>query len=1043
VSSAERRHLTVMFCDLVGSTMLSARLDLEDLQEVIRAYQKEVADVVARFGGFVARRVGDGALIYFGYPHADEDGPEQSIRAGLALVEAMARLKGQQPLQVRIGIATGLVVVVGDLIGTGSGRELEVLGEGPNLAARLQALAGANSIVIADSTRQLVGSVFELEDLGARELKGFGAPQRAWRVIGEARFTGRFEALRRAETPFIGRSEEIELLLRRWAQAKTGEGRIVLLAGEPGIGKSRLTVTLSDLLGTEPHTCLRYFCSPHHQDSALFPVIVQLEQVAGFERDDAPEAKLGKLEALVAATSQAMDDVACLADLLSLPGGRDGSGASPPWRKKEDTFAALLRYLAALAQQRPVLLIFEDLQWIDPTSRELLDHLVEQVEHLPVLLIATFRPEFHPPWASQSYFAHLTLNRISRRESETLVGRLTAATPLPSEFVEEIVERCDGVPLFLEEVTKGTVELGHASTRGAVHDMRGPPLSVPPTLHASLLTRLDRLGAMAKEIAQIGAAIGREFSYELLLIVAQRPEPELKEKLAQLIEAGLVFRRGELPRSDFRFKHALVQDAAYSTLPRGPRQKLHARVAQALEDAFPDIAENRPQLIARHLSEAGLGERATLYWQRAGELALRRSSVGEAVMHFSSGLRILETMAHEPETSRRELEIRLGLGTALNIAYGSSAPPVAEHYARAVTLARQLGVDKQLFRAVWGSWYTNLTTGQAGRSLALANELVEVAEKLADQDLILEAHHSRWGALHISGLISATLADTERGIALYHPDRHHVHAYEYGGHDTGVCAHAHRAVTLWIAGLPEQAARTSLAALELGGRLGHPPSLAHAAWWSATLRQLLREPQACRELAEMTMRIAHEQGSRIFVMCPLLLGWTLFETGKVSEGLQRMDEAVTVKRQRIVRFYYDYELLVFAEALLKAGELSRAQEILEEALNFIEVSGNRLFEAEAKRLKAVCLMASEGAAPGEAESWLLGAIETAERQGALSFALRAAMSLAQAWRDVGRPSEAHGVLAGIYERFTEGLETPDLIDARALLNSLQPAHGSQ
>ena len=1038
LSSAERRHLTVMFCDLVGSTTLSARLELEDLQDVIRAYHNEVGDVVTRFGGFVARRVGDGALAYFGYPRASEDNPEQAVRAGLAVVEAVSQL-GPELLQVRLGIATG-VVVVGDLIGTGSAHEQDVLGEGPNLAARLQALAEPNTIVIADSTRRLVGSVFELEDLGVRVLKGFATPQRAWRVVGEERFTGRFEALRRAETPLIDREEEIELLLRRWAQVKAGKGRIVLLSGEPGIGKSRLTVALRDQLGAERHTCLRYFCSAHHQDSALFPIIVQLERAAAFGREDTPAEKLDKLEALLASTSLTSQDVARLAELLSLPTGRYPPLDPRPRRKKEETFDALIRQLDGFARQAPVLLIFEDVQWIDPTTRELLDRTVELVEPLPVLLIATFRPEFHPPWPSQSHFTNLTLNRISRREGEALVRQLTAGTMLSDELVQDIVGRCDGVPLFLEEVAKEALETGRVHSGSAVAGVTGPALSVPPTLYASLLARLDRLGAAAKEIAQIAAVIGREFFYELLAIVAQRPEPELRVELGRLVEAGLVFQRGEPPSSDFRFKHALVQDAAYSTLLRGARQKLHARIAQAFEDEFPDIAESRPQLIARHLSEAGLGERATLYWQRAGELALRHSAVGEAVMHLSNALRILQTMPHK--SARQELEIRLGLGTALNIAHGSSAPVVAEHYARAVTLGRSLGVDKQLFRALWGSWYTNLTSGHTEQALPLANELVEVAERLADQDLMLEAYHSRWATSHVSGLISSTLTDTERGVALYQPNRHHVHAFDYGGHDTGVCARAHRAVTLWIAGFPEQAVQTSLAALELSHRLAHPPSLAHAAWWSATLRQLLGEPQACRELSELTIRIAHEQGSQIFMMCPLLLGWTLCQSGNVSEGLQRMEAAIVGKRQRVHRFYYDYELLVFAEALLAVGELKRGQEVVEEALDFIKASRNCLFEAEAKRLRAACF-ASDRERGSEAETWLLQATETAKRQGALSFTLRAAMSLAQVWRDQGRRREAQDLLAPVYGQFTEGLETPDLREAKALLSELETTPASR
>jgi class 3 adenylate cyclase/predicted ATPase len=1036
---AERCHLTVMFCDLVGSTALSVHLDVEDLHEVIGAYQKRVAETVTRFGGFVARRVGDGVLVYFGYPNADEDDPEQAVRAALAVVEGIGLLESREPLQVRLGIATGLVVV-GDLIGSGTANDNEVLGEGPNLAARLQALAEPNSIVIADSTRRLVGSVFGLEDLGFKDLKGFAEPQRAWRVLGENRFKSRFEALRSAETPLVDRQEEIELLLRRWAQAKAGEGRVILFSGEGGIGKSRLTVALQGLLDAEPYTDLHYFCSPHHQHSALFPIINLLERAAGFGREDAPGVKLDKLEAMMAETSAAKRDVALLADLLLLPTGRYPTIEHDPRRRKEETFEVLQWQLTGLARKKTVLMIFEDLHWIDPTTQELLDLFIRRIERLPVLLIATFRPEFTAPWADQPHVTMLTLNRLSRGDSEALVRQLATKTAsLPSDLIGEIVERGDGVPLFLEEVTRTVMDAGPVHRSGSA--IPRPSLSVPPTLHASLMARLDRIGPAAKEIAQIGATIGREFSYELVADVAERPEWELKETLGQLVEAGLIFQRGEPPRSSFLFKHGLLQDAAYSTLLRGPRRSLHARIATAIEEMFPEIAESQPELIARHRTESGLRKPATVYWQRAGELALRRSAGSEALKHFSSALRILEELPDATDRWRQELDVQLGLGTALIIARGfrSSGLEIAEHYARAVTLGRGLGDDKKLFRAMWGSWYANLIIGQTEQALGIANELVEVAERLADPDLMLEAYHSRWANSHVLGLNSITLADTQRGIALYDPERHHAHAYDYGGHDTGVCAYAHSAITLWVSGFPEQAAQMSAAALELGHRLGHPPSLAHAAWWSATLRQLLRAPDPCREFAELTIRIGREQGSNMFVMCPLLLGWTMFESGQVAEGLQRMGDAVGATRQSVRRFYYEYELLVYAEALLKAGEPDQAQEVVQEALGCITTSRNRLFEAEAHRLSGLCLTIEGGERIAEAETRLLQAIETSDRQGALSFKLRAATNLGRLWRDQNRRREAHDLLSQVYNRFTEGLDTPDLKDARALLDDLETA----
>ncbi len=1044
VSAAERRQLTIMFCDMVGSSALSARLDPEEQGDVIAAFHTCCAKEITALGGMVAQFLGDGVLAYFGYPSAHENDAERAILAGLAILKAVADLRpvADVVVQTRIAIGSG-VVVVGDLIRQGVTQENAAIGGTTNLVARLQAVAEPNAIVISPVTHRLVGALFDYRDLGRHTLKGFPEPVHVRQVLGVSKIESRFEAQHQAGTsPLLGREEELEILLRRWEEAKRGEGRVVLLVGEPGIGKSRITRALQNRLMSDAHTPLSYFCSPHHQSSALYPNIMQITRAANIESDDSPEAKIDKLQSLLLQSRAALaQEMPLFAALLSIPSGnRYPLPEMTPQRRKERTLMALLAHLKRLAARQPVLAVYEDLHWIDPTSLELLSLVIEQLAHERVLLLATARAEFTPPWPDHRHVSTLSLNRFGHSESEALIAGVTKGKTLPPEVRDQIVTRTDGVPLFIEELTKTVLESGLLRDTGDHYELRGPlpPLAIPSTLHASLLARLDRL-ATVKDVAQIASVIGREFSYALIAAAAVVAEKDLNAALAQLVAAELIYQRGVPPDATYQFKHALVQDAAYSTLPRGPRQMLHARVAQALEDTSPDLAETRPQVIAHHFSEAGLGERATHYWQRAGELALRRSSVNEAIMHFSSGLRVLEAIVKKPEARRRELELRLGLGTALNIAYGASAPAVAEHYGRALTLAREFGVDKQLFRALWGSWYTKITTGQTGPALGLANEMVDVGEQLADESLILEAHHSRWANSHVSGLIDATLADTERGIALYREDRHRAHAYEYGGHDTGVCAHAHRAVTLWIAGFPGQAEQASMAALALGDRLEHPPSLAHAAWWSATLRQLLRQPQACRELAEMAMRIAAEQGSRIFVMCPLLLGWVQSVEGDAAQGLQRMNEAIATKRDRVYRFYYDYELSVFAEALLKAGEAKRAKEVIDEALNFINASGNCLFAAEITRLKGIHLASSGAGMTGEAEACLLRAIETAERQGALAFALRAAMSLAQGWHSLGRRGEAWQLLARIYQRFTEGFETPDLRDARALLSSLQSA----
>jgi class 3 adenylate cyclase len=609
--TAERRQVTVMFSDLVGSTALSARMDPEDLREVMSGYQKCVAEIVERFGGFVAKYMGDGVLVYFGYPQAHEDDAERAVRAGLELVKTVGDLKTHATLQTRVGIATGLVVV-GDLIGSGASQEQAIIGETPNLAARLQSIAEPNSVVIAESTRKLVGNLFELVDLGAKDLKGIPGPLRAWAALRPSAIESRFEALHGAGlTELVGREEELELLLRRWSKAKSGEGQVVLLSGEPGIGKSRLTAALVERIASEPHTRLRYFCSPQHTDSALYPIISQMERAAEFTHDDTAEAKLDKLDALLAQSLTSAHDAALIAELLSLPNdGRYSMVEMTPEQRRQKTLGALTSQVESLSRSNSILMIFEDVHWIDPTSLEALGRRVDRLRTGRILLIVTYRPEFEPPWIGRPYVTTLNLNRLGEREITAMIDRVTGNKALPRSIRQDIVERTDGIPLFVEEMTRAVLEAETESdAQKAAAAVPSSNLSVPPSLHASLMARLDRLGP-AKEVAQVGAAIGREFSHALLAAVAAKTEAELQSALDRLIAAGLLFRQGVPPNATYLFKHALVQDAAYGTLLRDPRRGLHARIAQTLEGQFTDIAENQPEILARHCTEAGLIEKA-------------------------------------------------------------------------------------------------------------------------------------------------------------------------------------------------------------------------------------------------------------------------------------------------------------------------------------------------------------------------------------------------------------------------------------------------
>jgi class 3 adenylate cyclase len=663
-ASAERRQVTVMLSDLVGSTALSARMDAEDLREVISAYQKCVTDTVGRSGGFVAKFMGDGVLVYFGYPQAHEDDAERAVRAGLELVAAVGALKTHAPLQTRVGIATGLVVV-GDLIGSGEAQERSIVGETPNLAARLQGVAEPNSVVIAESTRKLVGNLFELQDVGAQELKGISGPVRAWAALRPAAVESRFEALHATGmTDLVGREEELELLLRRWSKAKAGEGQVVLLSGEAGIGKSRLTAALRDHLVGKPHTQLRYFCSPQHKDSPLYPIIGQMQHAAGLRHEDSQQAKLDKLDAMLAQTRTPTENAALFAEMLSLANdGRYPALPLVPQQRREKTLRALLSQVELLERDCPLLIIFEDVHWSDPTSLEALGRAVDRIATLRVLMIVTFRPEFEAPWIGRPYVTAITINRLGKREIVDMIARVIGNKSLPERLRQDIIERTDGIPLFVEEMTKAVME---AKSEGeawqAVSAVPASALNVPATLHASLMARLDRLGT-AKEVAQTGAAIGREFSHDLLAAVACKPQEELASSLDRLTAAGLLFRQGVPPHANYAFKHVLVRDTAYGTLLRSRRQELHRQIVSVLQRDFAELVISQPELLAHHCSEAGMIAEAIGYCLLAAQRATAASNQTEKIAHIARGITLVEQL---PSSDQRtaDFRIRLTLGGA-------------------------------------------------------------------------------------------------------------------------------------------------------------------------------------------------------------------------------------------------------------------------------------------------------------------------------------------------------------------------------------------
>jgi len=1021
---AERRQLTVMFCDLVGSTELSSRLDPEDLREVIAAYHRAVADVVRTFDGFVAKYMGDGVLAYFGYPQAHEEDSERAVRAGVEIVEAVGRLDVKAvELQARIGIATGLVVV-GDLIGEGSAQEQSVVGETPNLAARLQALAEPGAVVIAASTRRLVGDLFEYRDLGAIEVKGIAAPVPAWQVLGPSSVASRFEALRGAAlSRLIGRDEEVDLLLRRWARAKAGDGQIVLISGEPGIGKSRITAELEERLRAEPHLNLRYFCSPYCRDSALYPFIDHLWHTAEFARDDPPTTKLEKLEAvLFRAPAQPDEDVPLLADLMSLPvSARHPLPNLSPQRKKERTLEALLRRLEGLARQQPVLMVFEDAHWIDPTSRELLDLAVERVGSLPMLLIVTFRTEFQPPWAGQPQVSMLTLKRLDRRDRTALVAQIAGGEALPDEVVVQIIDRTDGVPLFVEELTKSVLESGVS------------PLGIPTTLHDSLMARLDRMGAV-RQVAQIGAAIGREFSYGLLRAVSRFSEDSLQTALARLVAAELIFQRGIPPDAVYSFKHALVQDAAHGSLLRNVRRQLHAHIAEALETQSPELMDNQPEVFAQHYTEAGLVEKSVTYWGKAGRRSAARSTMSEAVAQFQKGLDQLALLPNTSDRWRQELEFWSALGAVLQALKGSAAAEAGHAYARARELWEKLGSPSEFLRIPYGQSVFHMNRGELDLSLRLDEDLLRLSRRREDSGGLVLGHLSSGRTLFFAGRFAQSRSHLEEVPALYDPISHGPLVRQSSLHPQ-VVSQAVLGNVLFCLGYPDRALVQSGAAVAEAQRLVHPPSLAVSLAIGARVLSLLGDNAVLAEWVDQLTAVTTAQGFAHWgAQGTIYHGWVKLRHGDVVEGLCLLRSGSTAYRSTGAQGNMPYHLALLVEACEIAGQNEEGVPLLDEATRIVEETGERWLAAELNRRKGQLLL-RQGQTE-VAEQLYRSALGIAAEQEAKLWELRAAVSLARLRRDQGQRVEAHDLLAPVYGWFTEGFGTPDLKEAKALLDEL-------
>jgi predicted ATPase/class 3 adenylate cyclase len=1038
---AQRRQLTVMFCDLVGSTAISAELDPEDMRHVIGAYQACVSKVIRLYDGMVARYVGDGVLAYFGYPQAHEDDAAQAVKAGLELVQAVANLETDfaSALSARIGIATGTVIVGDLLLGQTGAQERAVVGDTPNLASRLQALGEPGTVTICSNTHRLTSELFDLRGLGRVVLKGWSEPIAAWQVLSVAGVESLFEARHRTRLdPPLGRDDEIEILLRRWRQAVMGEGRVVVLTGEPGIGKSHIAIAVRESLDAASQITMNYVCSAHHTNSALFPFINQLERAARFERGEPAARKLAKLETLLARSAAAPGHVALLASLLLLPSAAPAPESSPQQRK-EATLAALLAQLEGLAAQQPVLVIFEDAHWSDPTSLELLARVVELAPRLPALLIVTARPEFKQPWPNYAHVMTMPLTRLDRRHGAQLIERVAGGKALPEGVAKEILARTDGVPLFIEELTKTVLESGFLQEQAGEYVLGRalPPMAIPATLQASLMARLDRL-APAREVAQIGAVVGREFSFELLNAVAGLPRDKLQDALDELVRSELVFCRGAPPQAVFTFKHALVRDAAYGSLLKSRRAQLHGSIAVALEQSFTEVVEAEPETLARHFAEGGLIEKAVGYWHKAGRNAAKRSANLEAIAHLKRGINATTAMTDGAPVHRLELDLQLALAPCLIATQGPASGEAMATFTRARELCERLGDPPEYLQVVFWLATASVVRGELMRAEEVIATLIRVAEKRGERPALLNAMRGMAMILLFMGRVVEAREAIERAFEAFEAsDAADRHAARAAGQDAGVAALALMAWTLWLLGHFDLATARMDEAIRRADNIGHPHTRAYAFYYASVLHALEGKAAIARDCAETCLTLSEEHGFRHWRgLSRAMRGISTAMIDPTSSSLDDVLRALEEYRSAGYQLGITVLYVLLCRTLLKFDQIEAALDVIAQGLQTAERNSERIFEAELYRLKAQAVAARDEA-DARVSSLLDRAGTIAKSQGARWLELRIAIDLAERWRDEGRCKAALDLLEPAYTRFGESFDNEDLRRVETLLQQLR------
>jgi class 3 adenylate cyclase/predicted ATPase len=1042
---AARRQLTVMFCDVVDSTTLSGQLDPEEYREVLRAYQAACVEAIQRFDGYIAQHLGDGLLVYFSFPTAHEDDAQRAILAGLGMLDAMQTLNTRLQreygiwLSIRVGIHTGLAVI-GD-IGAGQKHELLALGEAPNIAARIQSLAAPDTVAISADTSRLVEGYFTVEDLGRHMLKGVATPLQVYRVLRHSGAQSRLDvAGPRGLTPLVGREQEVGLLLERWHWVKAGQGQVVLLSGEAGIGKSRLVQVLKDHITGEPHTRLECRSSPHNQHSALYPIIDLLHRLLSWPHDASPDEKLDTLaQALSQYQLPVQEAIPLLAPLLSLPLPEDRYPplTFSPQRQRQKTLELILAMLLEPSAQGPVLLILEDLHWTDPSTLELLELLIDQIPTVSLCALLTCRPTFQPTWSSRSYVTQVTLSRLSPPQAIRMAEHVAGGKRLPAEALRQVVEKTDGVPLFVEEMTKAVLESGVLQDVHGQYELTGgvSALAIPATLHDSLMARLDRL-VTAKAVAQYAAVLGRHFSYAVLHAVSQLDEPTLNHELGRLVDAELLYQRGLPPQTTYLFKHALIRDIAYESLLRSTRQGYHQRIAQVLEAQFPETVATQPELLAHHCTEAGLNAQAVRYWHQAGQHAIQRSAYAEAVAHLTHGLAVLKTLPHTPERARQELALQTSLGPALMAVRGYAAEEVEHVYLRARELSQEVEDIAERVRALMGLYV--LFFGRANHEAvhALTGELLQLGQAVQDPLVLIQTYAHEGESLLFQGKYALARTHLEHGMSLYRPQQYAPSAYFFGHHPV-VQNLSILALVLWVLGYPERAVQQCDQALTFAQGLSHPFSLAFALSIKAQLYQLRREANIVQEHAETLVTVSTENGFPVrAAFGSVFLGWAMVERGEGNAGIARIEEGIAAWHTTGGKLLSAWLLGLRAEAYGKIGQIEEGLTVWVEALRAVNDTGEHFYEAELQRLKGAFLLQLSSDHQREAEACFQHAMTIAQNQGAKAWELRTATSLAHLWQQQGKIHEARDLLAPVYHWFTEGFETVDLREAKALLDKL-------